>query len=143
MKQIVAYTDGSCLKNPGPGGWGVVLVYPERVVQFSGGEKFTTNNRMEMMAAIRLLEDLDQPHEIDLYTDSLYVKNGITVWMPGWEAKNWSNVKNVDLWKRMKEVAKRHKVKWRWVRGHSGDKYNDMADLIATTEAKKWSAYAE
>ncbi len=136
MKQIEAFTDGACRGNPGPGGWGVVLRYGRHERELCGGEAHTTNNRMELMAAIRALETLSRPCRVVLVTDSEYVRKGITEWLPGWKARGWKTaarkpVKNAELWKRLDEAAARHEVEWRWVRGHSGHPENERADELA------------
>ena len=141
MPELYAYTDGACSGNPGPGGWGVLMramdqgsVVKER--ELSGGEAMTTNNRMELMAAISALEALARPTEIIIVTDSAYVKNGITEWMAGWKRKNWRTaagpaVKNVDLWQRLDAAQARHSVTWRWIKGHAGHAENERADALA------------
>jgi len=141
MAELFAYTDGACSGNPGPGGWGVLMiarengtVIKERTLQ--GGEPLTTNNRMELMAAISALEALARPSEVTIVTDSAYVKNGITEWIAGWKRKNWrtaggSPVKNVELWQRLEAAAARHQVTWRWIRGHAGHAENERADALA------------
>jgi ribonuclease HI len=133
---VEIYTDGACSGNPGPGGWGAILLFQDKRRELSGGEKLTTNNRMELMAAISALEALKRPCVVDLYTDSIYVKDGITKWIVGWKAKGWKTadkkpVKNVDLWQRLDEAVAPHKVKWHWVRGHSGHDLNEQADELA------------
>jgi ribonuclease HI len=136
MSEAVIYTDGACSGNPGPGGWGAVLRYGSVVKELHGGDRSTTNNRMELLAAISALEALTRPVRVDLYTDSRYVLDGITKWLPGWQRNGWKTaakqpVKNVDLWQRLAEVAARHRVEWRWVRGHSGNQGNERADQLA------------
>lgn len=136
-EKIIIYTDGGCRGNPGIGGWGVWLRYGEHEKKLNGAEKDTTNNRMELMAAIKALEEIKSSSiHIDLYTDSKYVMNGITQWIAGWKKKNWktaskTSVKNVDLWQKLDELNQKHQVSWFWVKGHSGDKGNDIADLLA------------
>ena len=130
------YTDGACSGNPGPGGWGVILRYGETERELSGGAPDTTNNRMELMAAIQALEALTRPVAARVHTDSTYVKDGITKWMDQWKACGWRTVakkpvKNVDLWRRLDEAAERHDVSWHWVRGHSGHPENERADELA------------
>ena len=141
MPELYAFTDGACSGNPGPGGWGVLLravengaVVKERVL--SGGEPLTTNNRMELMAAIAALEVLDRPSAIIIVTDSAYVKDGVTEWMAAWKSRNWRTaskhpVKNLDLWQRLDAAQSRHTVEWRWVRGHAGHAENERADALA------------
>ena len=136
MREAVIYTDGACSGNPGPGGWGVVLRYGEAVKELHGGDPATTNNRMELLAAITALESLSRPVPVQLYTDSKYVLDGITKWLPGWQRNGWQTaakkpVKNVDLWKRLVEAMERHQVTWHWVKGHSGDPGNERADELA------------
>ena len=134
--QVVIYTDGACSGNPGPGGWGVWLRYGEHEKELFGGEEQTTNNRMELMAAIQALETLTRPSSVALHTDSSYVRNGIMTWLDNWKRNQWKTaakkpVKNVDLWQRLDKAAARHKVEWHWVRGHSGDQGNERADALA------------
>jgi ribonuclease HI len=130
---VVIYTDGACAGNPGPGGWGAILIWNDHRKEISGGEPGTTNNRMELMAAISALEALKDRSEVELHTDSEYVQKGISTWIHGWKRKNWRTaagppVKNVELWKRLDEAQARHSVKWRWVRGHAGQAENERAD---------------
>ncbi|WP_170370056.1 ribonuclease HI [Ruegeria arenilitoris] len=141
MPDLFAYTDGACSGNPGPGGWGVLLramdgetVLKER--ELNGGEAETTNNRMELLAAISALETLERPSKITIVTDSAYVKNGVTGWIHGWKRNGWKTaskkpVKNVDLWQRLDEVQQRHDVTWEWVKGHAGHPENERADELA------------
>ena len=133
---VVIYTDGACSGNPGPGGWGSVLLYNGHRKELSGGEAETTNNRMEMMAVIVSLETLKRPCKILLHTDSVYVMKGMTEWLEGWKARNWKTaarkpVKNVDLWQRLDDAIARHRVDWKWVKGHSGVPENERADELA------------
>jgi len=133
---VVIYTDGSCKGNPGPGGWGALLVAGGREREMHGGEAATTNNRMELTAVIRALETLKRPCEVDLYTDSQYVKNGIQSWINAWKRNGWKTadrkpVKNAELWRELDELAARHVVRWHWVRGHSGHDGNERADELA------------
>lgn len=141
-RSVTIYTDGACSGNPGPGGWGALLIYGDKEKEISGGEAQTTNNRMEMMAAIRALEALKDPCTVDLYTDSTYVRSGIMEWIHGWKKKGWKTadkkpVKNVDLWQELDAQAARHKVTWHWVKGHSGDPHNDRVDALAVTAIRK------
>jgi len=137
MEKIVIYTDGGCRGNPGVGGWGVWLRYGDHDKKLKGGEKDTTNNRMELTAAIKALEAIKSSTiDIDLYTDSKYVMSGINEWIKGWKLRGWKTankkpVKNVDLWQKLDEVNIKHNVHWHWVKGHSGDIGNDMADELA------------
>jgi ribonuclease HI len=134
--KVVIYTDGACSGNPGPGGWGAILMYGEKEKELSGGEPATTNNRMELMAAIRALEALNKPCKVELHTDSQYVMKGVTEWMRSWKARGWKTadkkpVKNEDLWRRLDEARLRHDVDWRWVKGHNGHEHNERADALA------------
>jgi ribonuclease HI len=146
MPELFAYTDGACSGNPGPGGWGALLqakdgeaVLKER--ELKGGESDTTNNRMELLAAISALEALDRPSRITVVTDSAYVKGGITAWLHGWKRNGWKTttrkpVKNEDLWRRLDEAAARHEVTWEWVKGHAGHPENERADELARAGMK-------
>ena len=136
MKRIEIFTDGACRGNPGPGGWGALLRYGDHERELFGGEPDTTNNRMELMAAIRALETLREPCDVDLTTDSEYVRKGISEWLPAWKARNWKTsdrkpVKNADLWQQLEQAAARHTVRWHWVKGHSGHDENERADQLA------------
>jgi ribonuclease HI len=138
MSEVQAFTDGACSGNPGPGGWGALLVYGGRERELSGGDPLTTNNRMELMAAIAALEALNRPCTVALYTDSQYVRDGITKWIEGWKRNGWKTadkkpVKNVDLWQRLDAARASHTVAWHWVRGHSGHPENERVDLLART----------
>ena len=140
MKPVEAPTDGACLGNPGPGGWGVLLRYGARERELSGGEPDTTNNRMELMAAIMALETLSEPCEVALHTDSRYVQEGIRDWLPNWIRRGWKTaggapVKNRDLWERLHAAAGCHRVDWRWVKGHNGDPDNERVDQLARDAA--------
>jgi ribonuclease HI len=133
---VEIYTDGACRGNPGPGGWGVLLRCKGVERELHGGEPQTTNNRMELMAAIVALETLTRPSEIDLHTDSKYLKDGITTWIHAWKEKGWKTanrkpVKNLDLWHRLDEALSRHSVRWHWVKGHAGSPGNERADELA------------
>lgn len=147
MKKITIYTDGACKGNPGPGGWGVLLEYNGRQKTMHGGEPQTTNNRMEMMAAISALETLREACDITLFTDSKYVMQGLTEWLPGWKARGWKTaskqpVKNQDLWERLDAAVQRHKIEWRWVKGHAGDPGNEKADQLANQGIEQMQAAA-
>lgn len=141
MPALYAYTDGACSGNPGPGGWGVLLLAKdgETVVKertLNGGEPDTTNNRMELLAAISALEVLERPASLTVVTDSAYVKNGVTSWIHGWKRNGWKTsdkkpVKNADLWQRLDDAQKRHKVSWEWIKGHAGHEENERADELA------------
>ncbi len=136
LKTVDVFTDGACSGNPGPGGWGALLRYGTVEKELSGGEPQTTNNRMELMAAIAALEALKRPAVVRLHTDSQYVKNGITEWVPQWKRRGWRTadkkpVKNVDLWQRLDGALKDHKVEWIWVKGHAGHAENERADELA------------
>jgi ribonuclease HI len=136
VRRVTVYTDGACSGNPGPGGWGAVLIYGEVEKALSGGESDTTNNRMELMAAIKSLEALKQRCKVELYTDSRYVMDGITRWMAGWKKNRWLTsarkpVKNQELWQRLEAAVAAHDVSWNWVKGHSGDEMNERADQLA------------
>ena len=141
-RKVEIFTDGACSGNPGPGGWAALLRYGEVEKELSGGEPATTNNRMELMAAIQALEALARPVEVRLHTDSLYVKEGITAWLPRWKARGWKTadkkpVKNVDLWQRLAAAAAPHQIEWEWVRGHSGHPENDHVDRLAREAIKR------
>ena len=150
---VIAYTDGGCSGNPGPGGWGVVLqawkgdtLLRER--ELSGGEPETTNNRMELTAAIEALESLDRPSRITIVTDSTYLRDGISGWIHGWKRNGWKTaakkpVKNADLWQRLDAARTRHEVHWEWVKGHAGHEGNERADKLATAQIKNLKAAAK
>ena len=134
--QVVIHTDGACSGNPGPGGWGAVLHYADREKVLCGGDLATTNNRMELMAAIQALEALTKPCRVELHTDSQYVQKGIGEWIHGWKRRGWLTadkkpVKNDDLWKRLDAARARHDVDWRWIKGHAGHEHNERADALA------------
>ena len=141
--KIKIYTDGACIGNPGPGGWAAVILMENQKKEIFGGEKLTTNNRMELTATIKALEYLAHQEaeqlslkQIEIYTDSTYVKEGITIWINNWEKNNWKtadkkNVKNTDLWKKLKELVKSNTIEWNWVKGHSNDQMNNLADELA------------
>jgi ribonuclease HI len=136
MNHVEIYTDGACSGNPGPGGWGAILLFKDSRKELSGGETLTTNNRMELMAAIAALEALKRACDVRLHTDSMYLKDGITKWMHGWKRNGWKTadkkpVKNVDLWQRLETAAAKHKISWHWVRGHDGHEMNEAADALA------------
>ena len=136
MKHVSIHTDGSCLGNPGPGGWAALLRYGEKERELVGGEAQTTNNRMELMAAIAALEALTRPCTVALHTDSQYLRQGITGWIHGWKRNGWKTadrkpVKNEELWKRLDAALGRHKIEWKWVKGHAGDEMNERADALA------------
>jgi ribonuclease HI len=135
-KHVTIHTDGACSGNPGPGGWGAILSFGDHEKELMGGEPTTTNNRMELMAAIAALEALKFPCTVDLHTDSEYLRKGITEWINNWKRNGWRTadkkpVKNVDLWQRLDEALKRHQVRWHWVKGHAGHAMNERADLLA------------
>jgi ribonuclease HI len=134
--RVTIHTDGACSGNPGPGGWGVILQWGGHTKELHGGEAYTTNNRMELTAAIMALESLKRPVVVDLHTDSQYLRQGITDWIRGWKNNGWRTadkkaVKNVDLWQRLDAAVRRHKVHWHWVRGHAGHDLNERADELA------------
>ncbi len=136
MKPVEVFTDGACRGNPGPGGWGAILRHQQREKELYGGERATTNNRMELTAAIRALEALTERCRVEITTDSVYVKDGITKWLDGWRARGWRTaknkpVKNQDLWMRLAELVKGHDVHWHWVKGHAGHPENERADALA------------
>ena len=146
-KRIEAHTDGACLGNPGPGGWAALLRYGGHERELHGGEAQTTNNRMELMAAIRALEALTEPCQVALHTDSRYVQQGISEWLAGWRRRGWKTaggdpVKNQDLWQRLDEARSNHQVEWKWVKGHAGDPDNERVDMLAREEAIKMKEMA-
>lgn len=137
LKKIKIYTDGACSGNPGAGGWGAVLLFAGKEKRISGSAADTTNNRMEMMAVIEALKSLKERCDVEIYTDSKYVMDGITTWIINWKARGWKTaakkpVKNEDLWRELDELVTQHDMHWNWVKGHAGDKYNEIADELAT-----------
>ena len=143
-KQVIIYTDGACLGNPGAGGWAAVLRYGGHSREVSGGEAHTTNNRMELMAAIKALETLTRPAQVTLYTDSQYVARGISNWLSGWKKNNWltkakTPVINKDLWQRLESATTRHHITWHWVKGHAGNPDNERCDSLANAMAKTYA----
>ncbi len=153
MPELFAFTDGACSGNPGPGGWGALLVAKDgdqvlRERELSGGEAETTNNRMELLAAIKALETLDRASEITVVTDSAYVKNGVTGWIYGWKKNGWRTaakkpVKNEDLWRRLDDAQAKHRVTWEWVKGHAGHPENERADALARAGMKPFKPKSE
>lgn len=142
MKKVTIHTDGACIGNPGPGGWAALLESGDKKLALKGGEKQTTNNRMELTAAIEALAALKEPCAVTLSTDSQYVKNGITSWIHSWKKNGWKTaakkpVKNRELWERLDEMIARHDVKWKWVKGHAGDPRNEEVDSLANSEARR------
>ncbi len=136
MEPITIYTDGACSGNPGVGGWGAVLFYKEHYKEICGGEKDTTNNRMELQGVIEAIKLIKKSQPIIVYTDSKYVQNGISEWIHGWKKNGWKGankkpIKNIDLWKTLDELVANHTITWKWVKGHAGDKYNEIADALA------------
>lgn len=143
--EVVINTDGSCLGNPGPGGWAAILQYGDHEKEISGGESDTTNNRMELLAVIMALEALKRPVSVAVVSDSTYMKDGITKWINGWKRNGWKTaakkpVANQDLWMRLDDAVSRHNIQWRWVKGHAGDDLNERCDTLARTEAEKVKA---
>ncbi len=148
MTEVVIYTDGACSGNPGPGGWGAVLQWNGTVKELHGGEPQTTNNRMELMAAIQALEGLNRPATVQLYTDSKYLLDGITKWIHGWQRNGWRTaakqpVKNADLWRRLVEAMDGHQISWQWIKGHAGDPGNERADELARLGIEEAAAAAQ
>ena len=144
MTEVEIFTDGACKGNPGPGGWAAIVRTGAHEKAVAGGEPLTTNNRMELLAAIRGLEALKRPCRVDLYTDSIYVRDGITKWIHGWQRNGWRTadkkpVKNVELWQELVDAAAPHKVEWHWVRGHAGHPENERADALACDEANRFA----
>lgn len=146
-KPVEVHTDGACLGNPGPGGWAALLRYGRHERELVGGEAATTNNRMELMAAISGLEALSEDCDVTLFTDSQYVRQGITEWMPGWVRRGWKTaggdpVKNRELWERLHAATGRHRIEWKWVKGHSGDPDNERVDMLARNQALRFKGTA-
>ncbi len=142
MKRVAIFTDGACRGNPGPGGWGALLRYGKHEKELSGAESATTNNRMELTAAIKALASLREPCIVELHTDSQYVQKGITQWLSAWKKRHWKKadnkpVKNADLWEALDKETERHQVSWHWVKGHSGHPENELADLLANKAIDK------
>ncbi len=140
--EVTIYTDGACDPNPGPGGWGAILCIGANEIKLSGHDRETTNNRMELTAAIEALKSLDKPSKVTLYTDSEYLKKGITEWLPNWIARNWKTstrrpVKNQDLWKKLVIAQKQHDISWRWLRGHAGHRMNSRVDYLARSAIRR------
>jgi ribonuclease HI len=143
MTRVEIFTDGACKGNPGPGGWGAIIRSGEREKELSGGEELTTNNRMELLAAIRALQALKRPCHVDLTTDSVYVRDGITRWIFGWQKNGWRTadkkpVKNAELWQELLEATKPHRIDWHWVKGHAGHAENERADVLACDAAAQF-----
>jgi len=144
MKKVQIYTDGACSGNPGPGGWGAILIYGTVKKELSGGEANTTNNRMELISVITALEALREPCEVELYTDSQYVANAVSLgWLDSWEKRGWrrkgGDVKNPDLWKKLVPLLENHRVSFIWIKGHSENEYNERCDELAVAERKKFA----
>lgn len=142
LPAVTIYTDGACLGNPGPGGWAAILRYGEHEKELSGGLRETTNNRMELRAAVEALNALKRPCRVEIYTDSSYLRDGITKWVHGWQRNGWRTaakqpVKNQDLWKALLAAVARHKVDWQWTKGHAGDELNERADVLASSAAQQ------
>lgn len=145
MGTVTIHTDGACSGNPGPGGWGAILESGDKMRELSGAEGHTTNNRMEMMAAISALEALKRPCTVDLHTDSQYLKDGITKWITNWKRNGWRTadkkpVKNIDLWQRLDTALAQHELRWHWVKGHAGHDLNERADQLAREAIAQWRA---
>ena len=141
LPNVVIYTDGACDPNPGPGGWAALLRFGNREKELTGGEADTTNNRMELTAAIEALRSLNRPCRVDFYTDSEYLRRGITEWLPNWRARSWKRkggkLANVDLWQALDEAIRPHDIEWHWVRGHAGNRYNQRVDRLARAAIRK------
>ncbi|MEO1248426.1 MAG: ribonuclease HI [Pseudomonadota bacterium] len=141
-RPVIIFTDGACSGNPGPGGWGAILRYGSAEKELFGGEEETTNNRMELTAAIEALSALKRPSNVELHTDSQYLRQGVTEWLAGWKARNWRTagkkpVKNVDLWQALEEAMAPHRIDWHWVKGHAGHPDNERADCLARSGIEK------
>ena len=141
LPKVTIYTDGSCEPNPGPGGWAALLLFKDRQIPLSGAHPDTTNNRMELTAAVEALNALPGAHQVQIYTDSEYLKRGITEWLPGWRERNWKRkggaLKNVDLWKALDAALRTHQVSWDWVKAHASSKYNNQVDRLARQALKR------
>lgn len=141
LPKVTIYTDGACSGNPGPGGWAALLLSKNREKELKGSETDTTSNRMELTAAVKALEALNKPCQVAFFTDSEYLKRGVTEWLPGWKARNWKRkkgqLKNVDLWKALDTALQNHEINWHWVRGHAGDRFNERVDRLARRAIKK------
>ena len=142
-KNIIIYTDGACIGNPGLGGWGAIIISQNNEKKISGGSELTTNNRMEMQAVVEALKCIETTSSITLYTDSKYIINGISSWIYRWKENNWTSsnkrpIKNIDLWKIIDSFTSKHNIEWKWVKGHSGDYYNEEVDKLARAEAEKF-----
>ena len=141
LQQVTIYTDGACDPNPGPGGWAALLIYKNNEQTLTGSERQTTNNRMELTAAIEALKALNGPSRVEFFTDSQYLRLGITEWMPNWRARNWrrkgGKLANVDLWQTLDKKIRDHQINWHWVRGHSGDRNNQRVDSLARRAVKR------
>ncbi len=147
-KKVLIYTDGACSGNPGPGGWGAILIYGERRKEIKGGEAETTNNRMELTAAIRAIEAINRHSKIELHTDSGYLRDGITKWINNWKRNGWRTsqkkpVKNDDLWKELDELRNEHDISWHWVKGHAGHPMNERADELAREGMQPFQSFGE
>lgn len=141
LPKVTIYTDGSCEPNPGAGGWAALLLYPDKQIPLTGAKADTTNNRMELTAAVEALRALPERSDVKFYTDSEYLRRGITEWMPGWRARNWrrkgGKLANVDLWKALDKILKQHEIKWHWVKAHATNKYNNQVDKLAREAMKR------
>ena len=141
LQKVTIYTDGACDPNPGPGGWAALVIYKDREKTLTGSDPKTTNNRMELTAAIEALKALKHPSQIEFFTDSQYLRLGITEWIPNWRARNWrrkgGKLANVDLWQALDKKIRTHQINWHWVRGHAGDRYNQRADNLARKSIRR------